>query len=156
MTTRLLNLIPQARVDAFNLKPKASRLSSIALVTLRLSATAFPFRGPYNPARLAPLSCTQLRPRNPTTSELYTGYHPLVDFLSALQCVGSNETKKLPIALIYATYSNIAVYYPKQPRPGLVTPIFLYPRIFKPLLAPQSGALRISAYRDFQSNPIHL
>ena len=24
------------------------------------------------------------------------------------------------------------------------------------LLAPQSGALRISAYRDFQSNPIHL
>ena len=29
-------------------------------------------------------------------------------------------------------------------------------RRFKLFLAPQSGALRISAYRDFQPNPIHL
>ena len=42
ITTRFSWNFPSKNCDAFNLKPKASRLNSTAVVTLRLSATAFP------------------------------------------------------------------------------------------------------------------
>ena len=59
-------------------------------------------------------------------------------------------------SLIQYTHSHNALQFSYLYLHSLIlTQNLLFPVKFSPFLAPQSGALRISAYGDFQSQPIH-
>ena len=80
--------------------------------------------------------------------------------------VGANKCQRILLALLQSCFASSQAEHESKAWLSLVSLTVKYLSFFMTslyhfvliLLAPQSGALRISAYRDFQSqsNPIHL